>query len=260
MEKTIKVINNPRLKIYNWTNSQITLAWINKDPSDWKTFVSNKVATIRYTLAQAKRNYVNTKDNPADLMSSGYEIEKLPTHTLWWNGPTWLLDWNENDPLPIKDFETHIESKTKKNALLTNNSFIIDKLLQNYSDINKLLRAIAWLLRFLKVLKKGICKRSINRHIALPFDESNSPSRNPQVSKKEKKQKRNQQQKFVKKNQNKTNPVRRSPNVQAPQAGFSVKQFLNLPGVYFEPQTSVYFINSWWETDIAYSQKSYQNE
>lgn len=126
------------------------------EPSHWKTFVSNKVAAIQYKVPLAAWNYVHTKDNPADLISRGYDMELLPSHSLWWNGPSWLLEWKENKKCSTNEFETSFESKPQKITLLTNNTFIIDKLLHHYSDVNKLIRALAWWLRFMKILKKEL--------------------------------------------------------------------------------------------------------
>lgn len=35
--------------------------------------------------------YINTKQNPADLITRGVMPKDLPSHTLWWQGPSWLI-------------------------------------------------------------------------------------------------------------------------------------------------------------------------
>ena len=35
--------------------------------------------------------YVPSTQNPADLISTGTQVEELAHRSLWWEGPEWLL-------------------------------------------------------------------------------------------------------------------------------------------------------------------------
>ena len=80
----------PNLKVFAWTDSTITLAWIKNHPSRWKTFVANRVAKIQKSVPAENWNHVPTESNPADCASRGMSPRKLQSHHLWWQGPEWL--------------------------------------------------------------------------------------------------------------------------------------------------------------------------
>ncbi|XP_026829094.1 uncharacterized protein LOC113562802 [Ooceraea biroi] len=73
-----------------WTDSTIVLAWLDRHPSQWKTFVANRVAEIRNRAPNAEWQYVSTLDNSADCASRGLISDELISHPLWWHGPPWL--------------------------------------------------------------------------------------------------------------------------------------------------------------------------
>ena len=81
---------------YIWTDSEICLHWIAKDDSHI-AYVKNRVYKIKELQNNYKFNHVQSKDNPADLLSRGVNIKKLVQSTLWFNGPNWLIlkDWPE---------------------------------------------------------------------------------------------------------------------------------------------------------------------
>ncbi|XP_066583756.1 uncharacterized protein [Prorops nasuta] len=54
-----------------YSDSQVALAWIAKQPVHWKTFVANRVSYVQTHLPEASWHYVPTKLNPADLCSRG---------------------------------------------------------------------------------------------------------------------------------------------------------------------------------------------
>lgn len=52
-----------------FSDSKITLAWIQGEESGWNTFVANRVKLIKEAVPAENGFYVNTKNNPADLAS-----------------------------------------------------------------------------------------------------------------------------------------------------------------------------------------------
>lgn len=81
------------MKIMLFSDSKITLAWIQGDESRWNTFVSNRVKIIQKETRVEDWHYVNTKMNPADLASRGVEPSVMinsPESQLWFNGPEFI--------------------------------------------------------------------------------------------------------------------------------------------------------------------------
>lgn len=151
MENTKKELDIPKLDVYAWTDSAVTLAWISTPPYKLKTFVSNRVATIQEKIAAEKWRYVKTNENPADYATrTGIELMTL---NRWWNGPSFLLNSPENWPkIPERMIST------KKIPDLKNKIMIIDSsegetensLLERYTTLDRLLRISAICLRWLK--------------------------------------------------------------------------------------------------------------
>ncbi|XP_053686442.1 uncharacterized protein LOC128735982 [Sabethes cyaneus] len=67
--KSIPALKFPVSKIVLWSDSQIALAWLQKDPSRLDVFVRNRVAEITKYTNQFSWQYVRSADNPADLIS-----------------------------------------------------------------------------------------------------------------------------------------------------------------------------------------------
>jgi hypothetical protein len=70
-----------------YTDSAITLAWIQRGPASYRTFVRNRVTSIlQFTDAKDWRK-VASAENPADLATRGIPATELRDNTLWWQGP-----------------------------------------------------------------------------------------------------------------------------------------------------------------------------
>ena len=71
---------------YYWTDSQISLAWIQATNQEFKTFVENRVNTIRKLVAPKLWNYCKTDENPAGLVTriSKHDFNE---NKLSWEGP-----------------------------------------------------------------------------------------------------------------------------------------------------------------------------
>nr|CAH7736504.1 unnamed protein product [Callosobruchus chinensis] len=64
--------------IFLWSDSTIVLSWIQSDPANCKVFVAHRVHEIETLNKKSYWHYVNTTENPADLISrgSGWELRK----------------------------------------------------------------------------------------------------------------------------------------------------------------------------------------
>lgn len=77
-------------KICLYSDSRVTLDWINGNPNRWKTFVATKVIQINKNVTKENWHHVPTKVNPADCASRGLYPNELKIHNIWWNGPQFL--------------------------------------------------------------------------------------------------------------------------------------------------------------------------
>ena len=77
--------------VYFWTDSQILLAWIRSINKNFKTFVQNRVLSIRKNVDYSNWRYCKTKESPANIIT---RVNKNFDENLWWNGPSFLRDIN----------------------------------------------------------------------------------------------------------------------------------------------------------------------
>lgn len=137
-------------KIIYWCDSTIVLAWISSESSKLKTFVANRIAKIQ-TISQVDQwRHIPTSLNPADHVSRGVNPEDILGLNLWFQGPDFLMQSEENWPI-IKSnlLETDLtEIKLVLNKTLITKVTIDDTLFTKYSSFNKLMHIIAYIIRF----------------------------------------------------------------------------------------------------------------
>ncbi|CAG7667400.1 unnamed protein product [Allacma fusca] len=78
------------LPCYGWTDSTITLAWIQGDPTRWKTFERNRVVYIQDRIKPKLWAHVPGARNPADMPSRGITTNEFLKSSVWFNGPEYL--------------------------------------------------------------------------------------------------------------------------------------------------------------------------
>ncbi|XP_058449025.1 uncharacterized protein LOC131428985 [Malaya genurostris] len=136
--------------VYLWTDSSIVLNWIATSPSAWKTFVANRVAEIQELTSHVEWNHVPSKDNPADLISRGMDLQELLTNDLWWTGPQWLN--STLAPWPEKYTSASQQSpesrKSRKTVALPVINQDVPDIIDRYSSLRQLLRIATLLRRF----------------------------------------------------------------------------------------------------------------
>ncbi len=156
------------VKTYLWTDSQCVLGWLTTERK-LDVFVRNRVMEIKGK--DIVFNYVNTKENPADIATRGTSVKELSDHRLWWHGPEWLHALDEHEPdVSVADDEHNCEFKedleetvniaevtasndtSKESTAGPNPPFDIDS--ERYSSITKLFRVTALASRFIKRLRK----------------------------------------------------------------------------------------------------------
>lgn len=129
-----------------WTDSMITLAWINGNLQRWETFVANRVSKIRDLVECKSWHHVGTKDNRADVASRGLDATELKTCDIWWNGPSWLSK-RDLDIEAIKIQETTLGMR-KSHALVAVCDSKYQNMVQRFSSYRKSLRVLAFCQRF----------------------------------------------------------------------------------------------------------------
>lgn len=100
VQKALSALNIETIVL--WTDSTVTLSWLKKPGSNWKTFVGNRVQQIQELYDEKYWRHVPTELNPADHGSRGILASKLIDLEEWFCGPDYLLEYEEAWPeLPL---------------------------------------------------------------------------------------------------------------------------------------------------------------
>ena len=144
-----------------FTDSQVTYFWIRGVGRDWKPFVQNRVNEIHKLLPPDCWIHVPGKENPADIPSRGLTPLELSQNPMWTNGPAWLKTAIEPEPTPEEVpslclTEAKVTSQKTAHNLLTTQLNNLGELvdIEQYSSSQKLLRTTAYVLKFLRLLKR----------------------------------------------------------------------------------------------------------
>ena len=146
-----KILNILSSNVFAWTDSRVTLGWLQGNPRRFLTFVGNRIAEISETIPVACWHHVKDSENPTDCASRGIFPAELAKHDIWWNGPKWLKEAENN--WNIKgNFDMHpIPSEEHNNQRVLFPIIALNPpMLRKISNYNRLTRVTAWILRFVK--------------------------------------------------------------------------------------------------------------
>ncbi|XP_055617896.1 uncharacterized protein LOC129763133 [Toxorhynchites rutilus septentrionalis] len=135
-------------KSYFWSDSAVTLQWLQSPPNVWKTFVANRVSEIQHFTHGDHWNHVSGKENPADLVSRGMLVEDFLKSRLWTHGPCWLSlppnEWPISNPPNVA--ENQLEMRNIVATIQTSPS--VHPWFLRWSSYNRLLHVISYCIRF----------------------------------------------------------------------------------------------------------------
>ena len=161
------------VKTFYWTDSTTALCWI-RNEKPWKQYVQ-RVDKIRRLTSKNDWRHCPGKQNPADLPSRGTSAKDLTNNAIWWNGPEFLhqpeTEWPTNESTHFGDEEALKEAAN--NAVNITHSLVnstanepttpkVDNLIDitRFSDLTKLLRVTALVVKFVNKLKSTVPTKS----------------------------------------------------------------------------------------------------
>ena len=149
-----------------WSDSEIALYWIRKDPGKLKQFVANRVKEIQEHTSQEQWRHLPGELNvAADTCSRGCEAATLATMTEWWEGPDILrmdkAKWEDIKKLPLTQEQLEqIKSEEKINLVLRAAKIPnwehhpCKTILERYEDFDKCVWVMARLLACVRKWRK----------------------------------------------------------------------------------------------------------
>ena len=143
-------------KMYLWVDNTAVLEWCAADELK-DNFVIRRVTDIRKLVPNAELRYINTKSNPADIITRNITGKQLLENELWWKGPEWLKE-KENWPEKEKEYnlqmewisevQSYVQNISKKGKTRTTPQFYTLSEFFIGRDYNKALKILRWPLRW----------------------------------------------------------------------------------------------------------------
>ncbi|XP_066593609.1 uncharacterized protein [Prorops nasuta] len=160
-DEAIRVFLFTPNSIHFWTDSNIVLCWLHTLPESLKLFVANRVTKIQKLVNVNSWRHVSSGNNPADALSRGQTPNEFIHNDKWFLGPSFLQEQESSWPLQSAQIERYNKRQISKlNTILDVEvpdlrqasclavHAVYPEFLLKFSSYNKLIRIIAYCLRF----------------------------------------------------------------------------------------------------------------
>lgn len=137
-------------RVVMWSDSTIVLHYLTNTTDRFATFVANRVNTIRQLTEGHQWRHVPTHLNPADVGSRGSSLADSNEMKLWLDGPKFLLETETSWPVETFDVPTDVYELSEERKVLSvvSSPPWHGELFSRFSCWIRLLKCVAWLLRF----------------------------------------------------------------------------------------------------------------
>ncbi|XP_072392352.1 uncharacterized protein [Diabrotica undecimpunctata] len=143
--------------IVYWTDSSTVLSWLrDEDPRKLPKYVAYRVAEIQQNSMISHWRYVPTKNNIADEATKWTKRPNLKNTRCWFKGPDFLYQLENSWPPDITLKKEKPEEILTSHELKFNSPRLID--FERFSQFNRILRATAYMFRFLRIVYAKLMK------------------------------------------------------------------------------------------------------
>ncbi|XP_003737439.1 uncharacterized protein LOC100902762 [Galendromus occidentalis] len=140
-------------EIFLYSDNSAVLGWLRSSPEKWKPFVANRVKEILGYSSPDRWSYIQSEENPADLLSRGSALETDSLKQFWLEGPSWLRDNRSQRShvlnAPSESEEMLREKKVEITAAVASRVQDESTFSSKFSSWAKLVRVTAFMRRWL---------------------------------------------------------------------------------------------------------------
>ncbi|XP_057297390.1 uncharacterized protein LOC130627797 [Hydractinia symbiolongicarpus] len=182
LAKLVKYVRDELSLVYDitvtrcWIDSSIILYWIKNVNKRYEVVVERRVGIIRDLVLPDSWFHVESKANPADILSRGCLVSEL-VNNLWFSGPDFLRDTNilassfNFSNFKVDDATCLIVGNDKSEESTEEEVDLNFMNIAQYSNYTRLLRITALVLRFVGNLRKKRLKEELVLHTFVTKDE-----------------------------------------------------------------------------------------
>ena len=155
----VRALNIPIADAHFWSDSMDVLYWIRGRGRQFRPFVANRIGEIQRQSSPEQWQYVESKENPADLCSRGLSAHSLMESQLWWNGPQFLLKAENDWPRTKIEEGSEVKKEARKTFLILQQQCFVSIPISkdptwklnpvNWSSWTRLTRVSCWVVRFI---------------------------------------------------------------------------------------------------------------
>ena len=144
-----------------WSDSMTVLFWIRSDAHRFRPFVAHRISEICETTDASAWRWLPSRENIADLATRGAQLEDLTPDSPWFKGPQFLQRDENLWPVEVQrcnavdDEDKEIKREFVGSVTQVRPPSCLPDCTR-FSSFSRLLRATAWVLRYVHVLK---CRR-----------------------------------------------------------------------------------------------------
>ncbi len=140
-----------------WSDSETALSWLKSDHRKYSQFVAHRVGEILDNTDVNEWRWVPTKENIADEATKWSKSMNFSPSNRWFSGPEFLLQ-NESEWPKKRVIKSNVEEEMKSNFIHT--SLVLPKIIdpKRFSKWNRMVRAVAYAIRFRKVFTDKNCR------------------------------------------------------------------------------------------------------
>lgn len=145
-----------------WTDSSTLLSWLRSDQRKYHQFVAHRVGEILENTELHEWRWIPSKLNLADDLTKWPKDCIFDKSNRWFTGPSFLR--HSEDKWPIQDGLQLGETDEEMRVMYAHNELIVSSFFDStrFSNWNRMVRAVAYAIRFTKMLKAKVRKESVN--------------------------------------------------------------------------------------------------
>ena len=147
MQAASKALQHLGCSLHFWSDSQVVLKWIINPDLHLPRFVKRRVDMIHLVAPADSWSYVHTSLNPADVGTRVEGVKKAEGHSIWLNGPDFLLT-EGTDPRPRTPSVFVQKANIADHPLLNDSQGGLNRIFETSPDLYTLKKRLTYLTLF----------------------------------------------------------------------------------------------------------------